>query len=245
MAISVYKYPYSHGLFHYGGGMIFGQDGKLYISTGERNLYEHLNPSLPLAQDLTDKRGKIIRINPDGSIPADNPDFGSEAIKGLYASGIRAAQGFSINSMDGKIWFSEHGTIQGDEINLLEAGANYGWPIKTSGCYRTKDYQPKSISGLIYTSPVHFWDQTVAPTGLTFYNGQEFAQWNGDLIVAGLSKGSLWHLIVSDDLIVGAEELFVTNRVRSRKGVVSPRGKLYILTDEENGKLIRIINQNF
>ncbi len=232
--------PYSHGLLHYGGGMIFGSDGKLYITIGERNFFEHLNPVPPLSQDVTDRRGKVIRINPDGSIPEDNPDFGPEAIAGLYATGIRAAQGLAIDPTTKKIWFSEHGTIQGDELNILTAGANYGWPHQTSGEYRSQDYNPPIIPGTTFTEPVHFWDQTVAPTGLIFYSGREFPQWNGNLIVPGLSKGSLWRIIIADDTVIGAEELFIHDRVRLRKAVVSPRGQLYLLTDEENGKLIRV-----
>ncbi|MDN5200678.1 PQQ-dependent sugar dehydrogenase [Fulvivirgaceae bacterium BMA10] len=236
--------PYSHGLFHYGGGMIFGSDGKLYITIGERNLFEHLNPVPPLSQDITDKRGKIIRINPDGSIPDDNPYFGPDAIKGLFALGIRASQGLTIDPATDKIWFSEHGTIQGDELNILTAGANYGWPHRTSGGYRSKDYNPPIIPGTTFTDPVHFWDKTVAPTGLTFYSGREFPQWNGNLLVPGLSKGSLWRVIIANDTVISAEELFINDRVRLRKAVVSPRGQLYLLSDEEHGKLIRVRNVN-
>ncbi len=236
--------PYSHGLFHYGGGMIFGPDQKLYITIGERNLFEHLNPVPPLSQDVSDKRGKVVRINRDGSIPEDNPNFGPKAIKGLYATGIRASQGLAIDPSTGKIWFSEHGTIQGDELNVLKPGANYGWPHRTTGKYRSKDYNPPIIEGTTFTDPVHFWDQTVAPTGLTFYQGREFPQWKGSLIVPGLSKGSLWKVQVDNEKVIGVEELFVNDRVRLRKAAISPRGQLYLLTDEKNGKLLRVKNMN-
>lgn len=235
--------PYSHGLFHYGGGMLFGPDGKLYIAVGERNLFEHLNPVPPLSQDITDKRGKIYRLNPDGSIPADNPDFGENAVRGLFAMGIRAVQGLAVNPETKQIWFSEHGTIHGDELNILKPGANYGWPHITSGSYRSKDYNPPILPGSSFTDPVHFWDQTVAPTGLTFYSGREFPQWNGNLIVPGLSKGSLWRMIIENDKVVAAEELFMNERVRLRKAVLSPGGQLYLLTDEENGKVIKVKNE--
>lgn len=237
--------PYTHGLFHYGGGMIFGPDKKLYITTGERNFQEYLNPQVPFAQDLSDKRGKVIRINLDGSIPADNPNFGPGALKGLYAAGIRAAQGFAFDSETKKIWFSEHGTIQGDELNILEAGANYGWPYQTSGKYRSKEYLPVIPETTELKDPIYFWDQTVAPTGLTFYYGKEFPQWKGNLLVPGLSKGSLWRMVIEEDKVISAEKLFIDDPVRLRKVILSPKGTLYLLTDEENGKLIRVVNKNY
>ncbi|MEO9870276.1 PQQ-dependent sugar dehydrogenase [Ekhidna sp.] len=236
--------PYSHGLFHYGGGMIFGPDEKLYITIGERNFQEYLNPETPLAQDISDKRGKVIRINRDGSIPKDNPDFGSEAIKGLYATGIRASQGLAIDPETQTIWFSEHGTIQGDELNILEEGANYGWPYVTSGKYRSANYQPSVPDDIEFTDPVYTWDKTIAPTGLAYYDGEEFPLWKGNLLVPGLSKGSLWRMVIKDEQIISAEELLINDRVRLRKVAVSPRGQIYLLTDEENGKLIKLVNGN-
>lgn len=235
--------PYTHGLFHYGGGMIFGTDGKLYITIGERNYFEYMNPELPVAQDITDKRGKVYRINPDGSIPKDNPDFGPDAVKGLFSIGIRAAQGLTLHPETGDIWFSEHGTNQGDELNILKAKANYGWPNITTGTYRT-DYKPKEIPGSSYTNPIYYWNQTVAPTGLTFYTGRAFPQWNGDLLIPGLSNGSLWRMNVENNKIISAEQLFTDDPVRLRKAIVSPQGQLYLLTDEENGKLILVSNTN-
>ena len=233
---------YSHGLFHFGGAMVFGPDGKLYIAIGERNFFEYHNPDLPYAQDVRDKRGNIYRLNPDGSIPSDNPNFGPKAVKGLYAIGIRATQGLIVNPLDNKIWFTDHGTIQGDELNILQAGANYGWPNKTSGKYRSKDYKPKLLPGTIFTDPIYYWSHTIAPTGLTFYNGNEFPQWKGNLIVPGLSKGNLWRLVIKEDQVVSAEELFINDRIRLRRAVTSPIGALYLLSDEENGKLIRVRN---
>lgn len=237
--------PYTRERFHYGGGMVFGKDGKLYFTIGERLFTERDEPVIPIAQDIEDKRGKIYRINADGTIPNDNPGFGNKATPGLYAIGIRAAQGLTLENNSGKIWFSEHGTHQGDEINLLTAGANYGWPVKTTGKYRFAEYAPKPIAGNNYTDPVWSWMHTMAPTGLHFYSGNEFAAWNRNLLVGGLSKGSLWRLVIENDTIKSAEELFADDRVRIRKVAQSPMGKLYILTDEVNGKLIRVRNAAF
>jgi len=222
--------------------MIFGSDDKLYLTLGERNLFEYNNPTPPLSQDLTDVRGKILRLNSDGSIPDDNPDFGPNAVKGLYATGIRASQGLALDPMTKKIWFTEHGTLQGYDVNLLQRGANYGWPYSTTGKYRSPDYDSKMPIGIQLTDPIYSWQHTVAPTGPTFYYGNAFPTWRGSLIVPGLSKGSLWRMEIKEDKVTSAEELFIEDRVRLRKAVMSPYGKLYLLTDEENGKLIRVEN---
>lgn len=234
--------PYTFERVHYGGGLLFGKDGKLYFTIGERLFTERDEPALPIAQNPQDKRGKIYRINPDGSIPADNPDFGPKAIPGIYAMGIRAAQGLAMDPVSGKTWFSEHGTHQGDELNVLQSGANYGWPMKTTGKYRFAEFAPAAIPGNVYTDPAWSWMQTVAPTGLLVYSGNEFAAWKGNIVVGGLSKGSLWRMVVDGDTITSTEELFTNDRVRIRKVIQSPGGKLYVLTDEVNGKLIRIRN---
>lgn len=237
--------PYTFERVHYGGGMIFGNDGKLYFTIGERIFTEKDEPAVPIAQDIEDKRGKIYRVNSDGTIPKDNPDFGDKATPGLYATGIRAAQGLALEANTNKIWFSEHGTHQGDEINVLKTGANYGWPMKTTGKYRFAEFAPTPIPANNYTEPVWSWLQTVAPTGMHFYSGTEFAAWNRNLLVGGLSRGSLWRMVIEGETIKSAEELFADDRVRIRKVAQSPMGKLYILTDELNGKLIRIKNGAF
>jgi glucose/arabinose dehydrogenase len=233
--------PYTFERHHYGGGMTFGGDGKLYFTIGERLFNEKNEPSLPIAQNIQDKRGKIYRINPDGSIPKDNPNYGPNATPGLYAIGIRAAQGTTVNPITNKIWFTEHGTIQGDEINILAPHANYGWPIKTTGKYRYSEYAPAAINDA-FAEPAWYWLQTVAPTGLLFYTGNEFPSWKNNLLVAGLSRGSLWRMTIDGDTIKSAEELFANDRKRLRKVIQSPMGKLYVLVDEMNGTLIRIKN---
>lgn len=232
--------PYTNERVHYGGGMVFGNDGKLYFTIGERLFTERDEPTVPIAQNVEDKRGKIYRINSDGTIPKDNPDFGDKAVRGLYAIGIRAAQGLTVDSHTNKMWFSEHGTHQGDEINVLKAGANYGWPMVTTGKYRFAEFKPAPIPGNIYTDPVWSWLQTAAPTGLHIYSGSEFPAWDGNLLVGGLSKGSIWRMTIEGETVKSVEELFTDDRLRIRKVTQSPMGKLYLISDEVNGKLIRV-----
>ncbi|MCG8443792.1 MAG: PQQ-dependent sugar dehydrogenase, partial [Caulobacterales bacterium] len=250
--------PYTDDeFFHYGGGMAFGPDGRLYITVGERLYREADEPPLPIAQDVGDRRGKIYRLTADGAPPPDNPEFEGEAIPGMYALGVRAAQGITAHPETGEIWFSEHGGRQGDEINRLAAGANYGWPVVTTGGYRDEDYVPPDLPDRAYADPVWSWRQTVAPTGLAFYFGEAFPSWRGDLFVSGLSIGGLWRLNVENGAIVSAEELFVNDRIRSRKVAVGPSGDLYMLTDTlfehdgagglafsggPGGQLLRIVN---
>ncbi|MEO0339409.1 MAG: PQQ-dependent sugar dehydrogenase, partial [Bacteroidota bacterium] len=192
--------PYVPGLWHFGGGLCIA-NGHLYVTVGERLFFEDYKKGLPIAQDVKDERGKIYRINLDGSIPGDNPDFGPKAAEGLYAFGIRAAQGIIQRPESNEIWFSEHGTIQGDELNILQAGANYGWPNITSGKWRSPGYEPAELEDPDYTFPQHFWLHTVAPTGLCFYDGKEFPAWKGSLMVPGLSRGSLWRMTLQGNQI--------------------------------------------
>ncbi len=232
--------PFSDGSFHYGGGLAFGQDGKLYITVGDRLFSEANQAPLPYAQDVTDTRGMIYRFNPDGTIPADNPVLQPNALPGAFAYGIRNVQGLALDTETGDLWFTEHGTIQGDEINRLQAGANYGWPIQTTGRYRAPNYEPPVLENETFTPPKWFWRHTVAPTGPVFYTGPDFPAWQHDLLVPGLSGGSLWRFRIEAQTIKSAEELFIDDRIRSRNIAQSPAGKLYMLTDEVNGKIIRI-----
>lgn len=234
--------PYVPGLWHFGGGLCISND-HLFITVGERLFFEDLKQGLPIAQDVSDARGAIYRLRLDGSTPEDNPDLGTDAFPGMYAFGIRAAQGLAVRPGTDEIWFSEHGTNQGDEINLLQAGANYGWPNITTGQWRSPGYEPEELERPNYIAPRHYWLQTVAPTGLIFYTGNAFPEWRDNLIVPGLSRGSLWRMVLEGSTFVSAEELFLDERVRARKAVESPAGELYILTDEDNGKIIRITNK--
>ena len=231
--------PLSTDRFHYGGGLVFDDERRLYVTVGERVFDEGDQAALPVAQDSTHALGKVFRVNADGSIPRDNPDFGPSAVPGIYALGIRASQGITRDPRSGEIWFSEHGPTQGDEINRLAAGANYGWPVRTTGTYRNGDYRPPEIEA-DFSDPVHHWEDTVAPTGLAFHTGKTFPEWDGHLFVAGLSGGNLWRIELKNGEPQVVEKMFEARPMRFRKIEQGPDGSLYLLTDEANGRVIRL-----
>lgn len=232
--------PPQEDRFHYGGGMIFDKTNKLIISVGERFYNEKDQPAWPVAQNPKDARGMIYRINRDGSIPESNPDFGPDAIPGAYAIGIRATQGMTMNPQDQEIWFTDPGATKGDEINILEAGANYGWPLITTGKYRNEDYTPPAKRDSNYQKPIWYWIDPTAPTGLTFYSGKSLPEYEDHLFIAGLSEGSLWALTMKRGMIIRGVNIFKKTPMRLRKVAQAPDGELYVLTDEMNGKILRL-----
>lgn len=234
--------PFTAERFHYGGALLIVED-HLYLTVGERHFHERDNPPFPAAQNPLDRRGKIYRFTLDGAAATDNPDFGPGAPAGVYASGIRASQGMAWDSARRTIWFTDHGPTGGDELNRLVPGANYGWPVRTGGRYRNEDYAPAQTlpATTTYTEPVHIWsDQTVAPTGLTISDSDQFPEWKGDLIVGGLSRGYLMRVDLEGDRVAGIQYLMTDAPVRIRNVSQSPDGDLYAVTDEADGRLLRL-----
>lgn len=223
--------PFTEDRFHYGGALLITQDRHLLLAVGERHFNERDNPPLPAAQAPSDPRGKIHRFTLAGA-PAP----------GAVASGLRAVQGMAQDAA-GAIWFTEHGSVGGDEINRFATGANYGWPVETSGAYRNMDWKPgQTLPDVTYTAPEYTWgpNQTVAPAGLVVYSGSAFPEWRGDLIIAGLSRGSLMRADMDGGRVVAVENLIPDAPMRYRNAKVSPAGELFIVSDELNGRLVRI-----
>jgi glucose/arabinose dehydrogenase len=226
--------PKLSGGNHFGARIAFAPDGALLVTLGERTRAE-------LAQDPTVHLGKVVRIGRDGSVPAGNP-FTSrkDARPEIWSLGHRNPQGAAVNPSTGELWVVEHGAKGGDEVNIARAGRNYGWPVITYGT----DYDGSPIGrgtaaeGL--EQPVHYWDPSIAPSGATFYTGDLMPAWKGDLIVGALKFKMLVRLDVEGDRIVGEERLFKGAFGRIRDVRTGPDGALWILTDEENGALIRI-----
>jgi glucose/arabinose dehydrogenase len=216
---------------HFGSRVVIGNDGNLFVTLGDRGDQDR-------AQDFGDLAGAIVRVAPDGSVPADNPRLEGWAPE-LWSKGHRNPQGATLRE-DGVLFTVEHGARGGDEVNLPKSGANYGWPVITYG----EDYSGVPIGegtekeGL--EQPLHYWDPSISPSGLDFYEGELIPDWAGDLLSGGLSGQVLVRLDVEGDEIVGEERLFEGQLGRIRDVRVGPDGAIYLLTDEDNGRLIRV-----
>ncbi len=227
--------PKSYGGHHFGSRLLFGPDGYLYISLGERGDKDR-------AQDLADHVGSMIRIKDDGSVPADNPFVGNEqAGPEIYSYGHRNMQGLALNPLTHEVWAHEHGPQGGDEINIIHAGVNYGWPVITYGVnyvLGTSIGEGTEKEGM--AQPIHYWVPSIAPSGMVFYTGKEFPNWQNNLFVGSLKFGLLVRLEIENDRVV-REERMLDNRIgRIRTVSQGPDGSLYLLTDEPDGKLLRL-----
>lgn len=226
---------FTGGNIQYGSRIAFARDGSLFISIGDRGDRDR-------AQDWKDDAGSIIHINADGSIPDDNPfKDGAKALPEIWSKGHRNPQGIAFDAADGKLYTVEHGARGGDEINDIEPGKNYGWPIITYG----RDYSGAEIGegtakeGL--EQPLYYWDPSIAPGALVIYRGKMFPEWDGNFLVAAL-KFQLLSRMQRDDggAFVAEERLFDGSYGRMRDVVVAPDGALLILTDEDDGALLRV-----
>lgn len=221
---------------HYGGRMGFLEDGTLLLTLGEGFQYREE------AQVLTNHLGTSVRLNPDGTIPTDNPFVDEpDALPEIFSYGHRNPQGLFIDPFTGQIWQHEHGPRGGDEVNLLIPGANYGWPIATSG----RDYNGARISPFSthegFEAPLKEWTPSIAPSGLTRYYGEAFPEWQGDLFVGALKDRDVRRLEVQNGQVVSEEILFEEIGERIRAVVTGPDGLIYILTDHRNGDILRVV----
>jgi len=197
----------------------------------------------PQPQQLDSEMGKVLRINPDGSIPKDNPFAGRAGARPeIYALGFRDIQGVAIHPRTGALWTSEHGPRGGDEINRVQKGKNYGFPVITYG----RDYTGEPINGDRTAQegmeqPVYFWTPDIAPAGIAFYSGRLFPQWQGNLFVAALVGRSLIRLVLDEDRVVGEERLLSELNARIRGVAGGPDGALYVMTDGADGKILRLV----
>jgi glucose/arabinose dehydrogenase len=219
---------------HFGSRLAFDRDGMLYITVGDRQ-------SRNDAQNLMDHAGSIIRLRDDGGVPVDNPFLSTAGARSeIFSYGHRNPQGIALHPVTGAIWASEHGPRGGDEINVIRAGRNYGWPVITYGM----DYDGTAIGEGTHKEgmeqPLHYWTPSIAPSGMMFYTGDRFPRWRGDLFIGALSGRDLYRLELDDDRVVHQERLLTNLGARIRDVRQGPEGSLWVLTDANPGQLLRL-----
>jgi glucose/arabinose dehydrogenase len=220
---------------HFGCRIVQARDGNLFLTTGDHARYANE------AQNLGNHIGKVIRVTPDGRVPPDNPFVKRAGAKPeIWSYGHRNMQGAALNPQSGKLWTHEHGARGGDEVNIPEAGRNYGWPVITWGI----DYSGAKIGVGTHRDgmeqPVKYWVPSIAPSGMAFYTGNLFPAWRGNLFVGALAGQALVRLEVNGEK-VGAEQRLLQNlRERIRDVRQGPDGALYVATDNSNGRILRV-----
>jgi aldose sugar dehydrogenase len=227
--------PATTGGMHFGSRLVFARDGNLFVTLGERFQRDK-------AQDLGNHYGKVVRIRPDGSVPPDNPFTNKAGAQPeLWSYGHRNPQAAALNPGSGKLWVVEHGARGGDEVNIPQAGKNYGWPVITYG----RDYTFLKIgegtakAGM--EQPVYYWDPSIAPSGMAFYTGNLFPEWKGNLFVGALAGRALHRLVLVGERVVGEEQLLGDLGERIRDVRNGPDGALWLLTDSSEGRVLRVV----
>jgi glucose/arabinose dehydrogenase len=222
---------------HFGSRLVFARDGKLFITQGDRQSSEFRGR----AQDLNQGMGKVIRVNADGTVPADNPFVGRAGTQPeIWSYGHRNVQAAALNPETGALWTVEHGARGGDELNHPEAGKNYGWPVITYG----RDYSGSSIGeGAVkegMEQPVYYWDPVIAPSGMVFYTGDAIPGWKGSVLVGSMTPGALVRLVMEGGKVTREERFLGDMRERFRDIQQGPDGFVYAVTDADNGRVLRI-----
>ena len=227
--------PKVEGASHFGSRLVFARDGTLFVTLGDRFTYRDG------AQDLGVGFGKIMRINPDGSVPSDNPFVGRAGVQAeIWSYGHRNIQSAALHPQTGQLWIVEHGPRGGDELHRPEAGKNYGWPVITYGF----DYSGAKIGegtakpGM--EQPVYYWDPVIAPSGMIVYTGNAYPAWKNSIFVGSLQPGALVRLELQNGRVTKEERYLSDLNERIRDVEQGPDGLLYLLTDEDRGRVLRI-----
>jgi aldose sugar dehydrogenase len=231
---------------HFGGRIVLAPGDMMFITLGERQA----ESERVKAQDLSQGHGKIMRIRTDGTVPADNPfaglSGGAAVQEAIWSYGHRNPQGASLHPTTGQLWSVEHGPQGGDELNLVRAGRNYGWPLVSYGCeYGAPVGNCTPVGGAStgagFEPPVSYWVPTsIAPSGMVFYTGNRFPEWQGHLFVGALAGQALWHITLNGNQVASREALFTSLNERIRDVRQGPDGWLYLLTDSASGRILRV-----
>lgn len=226
--------PFVDSGHHFGSRIVFDGEGHVFFTVGDRGQRDR-------AQDVNDHNGSVLRVNEDGSIPEDNPFVGRDDAKdAIFSYGHRNAQGAALHPETGRLWIHEHGPRGGDEINLPVAGENFGWPEQTYGReYSGPEIAPDEVEGM--AGPIHYWVPSIAPSGMAFYTGDKFPEWQGDLFIGALAMTHIAHLELDGEEVVNEEQLLADRGWRIRDVRQGPDGYLYFVTDAGNGRLARLV----
>jgi glucose/arabinose dehydrogenase len=224
--------PKVDGTNHFGSRLVFSRDGRLFVTLGDRFKF---NP----AQDLASHLGKIVRINPDGTAPADNPFAHAQGARPeIWSYGHRNVQGATLHPTTGMLWVHEMGPRGGDELNVPQAGRNYGWPLVSWGRHYDGRAIPSPASRPDIAGSLRQWSPVIAPSGMTFYTGSLFPAWRGSLLIGGLVARGVVRVSLQGQQVTGEERISLSQRIRDvRQG---PDGAVYVLTDETSGEILRL-----
>ncbi len=227
--------PKVSGSNHWGSRIVFHRDGSLFVTLGER--FNHSER----AQDLSATLGKVVRINPDGSMPRDNPFVNRAGARPeIWSYGHRNVQAAALHPETGQLWTVEHGARGGDELNHPEAGKNYGWPVISYGTHYTYLKIGEGTAKAGMEQPVYYWDPVIAPSGMTIYTGDLFMGWKNNFLIGSLTPGGLVRLVMQDGKVALEERYLGELRERIRDVRQAPDGSLYLLTDSGDGQILRI-----
>ena len=231
----------------YGARLVFANDGTLFVTLGERGADDPSAPTVDNAQNLGKHLGKVVRINRDGTVPSNNPYVGiAGVLPEIWSVGHRNPQGAAINPVSGELWLDEHGPQGGDEINRIQPTFNYGWPLRSYGCpYGAPVGTACAVGGGTHSpnfvEPLYKWvPLSTAPSGMMFYTGAQFPEWQGSVFVGALAGRSLWRFPLIGNTVGAPEQLFTDLDERIRDVRQGPDGFVYLLTDNADGRVVRI-----
>jgi len=232
---------------HYGSRLVFASDKTLFVTLGERGTDDPSAPTPDNAQSLAKHLGKVVRINRDGTVPSDNPYVGIAGVMPeIWSIGHRNPQGAALNPVTGELWLDEHGPQGGDEVNRIQPTHNYGWPLRSYGCpYGSPVGTACAVGGGThfpnFDEPLYYWVPiSTAPSGMMFYTGSQFPQWQGSVFIGALAGMTLWRFPVIGNSVGAPEALFGSLGERIRDVRQGPDGLIYLLTDNADGRIVRI-----
>ncbi len=227
--------PAYNGKMHFGSRLVFDRAGMLFVTLGERfDLRDE-------AQNPSNTLGKIVRIRPEGGAAPGNPYLNKAGTQPeIWSIGHRNVQGAALNPETGELWTAEHGARGGDEINIPRKGRNYGWPVISYGVNYTFTTIGEGTAKAGMEQPLHYWDPSIAPSGMVFYTGRAFPAWRGDIFVGALAGSMVVRLSVAGDKVVAEERILTDTGERFRDIRQGPDGFLYVLTDSPKGQLLRL-----